>query len=380
MSGPESSCITLEPTSGLTLRPELVIFPPSTDGKKIHYTIYDPNNDMSYNIGANELMVARLFDGKRKLIDISAYLKHNHQRHVSIEKLESFERRLLQHGLLCEPGSISKVRLQDPAAGITYGPLKSLLIIPLLRFQPSAMLDYAFEKVGWLCSPLFFKAGLIAIISAILMVVTHFDEFLSDVLAVYGVGLGWLLWHYPVVVASIAVHEFGHALACRLYKVRVTDFGVAIYLLMATGWARPLQGDWIGLSRRQRMITIAMGPFASLLFSTVGVLLWLMATKDSYLHTFGVVMTISASISLIPTLLPIFNGDAYLAMTEYFGVPRLRQRSFHYVKAILRSREYDEDVTEGQRILYLSTVVATTFGWALVWILVFKLLSSIFQS
>ena len=128
------------------------------------------------------------------------------------------------------------------------------------------------------------------------------------------------------------------------------------------------------------MITIAMGPFASLLFSTVGVLLWLMATKDSYLHTFGVVMTISASISLIPTLLPIFNGDAYLAMTEYFGVPRLRQRSFHYVKAILRSREYDEDVTEGQRILYLSTVVATTFGWALVWILVFKLLSSIFQS
>lgn len=43
-------------------------------------------------------------------------------------------------------------------------------------------------------------------------------------------------------------------------------------------------------------------------------------------------MIVASFISLIPTLLPIFNGDTYLAITEVLGQPRLRQRAFNHVK------------------------------------------------
>lgn len=360
-------------------RPDLRVYPPRPDSGDSQYTIYDPASDLSYLLGANELMVARLFDGQRSLVDIMAHLESQFRRRISLEKLAAFEKRLQNLGILAVPGAVSSGRLRDPAAGISYGPLKSMLIIPLLRMEPTALLDQVYARFGWLCSRGFVIAGLAVILAAIAMVVARFGQFSSDVVAVYGNGTGWLAWHFPVVVVSIAFHELGHALACRLYRVRVTDFGIAIYLLMATGWARPLQGDWMALARRERMITIIMGPYVSLLFSSVGVGLWMVAGAGSPWQTLGVVMSVSASLSLIPTLLPIFNGDTYLALTEYLQVPRLRQRAFQYVKDTLRSRKHEPSPTSALKVLYWTTVVATLLGWVVAWGLLLSLLAKIFQ-
>lgn len=381
MSGLGSGDATVAPaaTAALSFRSDLRVYPPRPDSGDSQYTIYDPASDLSYFLGANELMVARLFDGQRSLADIMAHLESQRRRRIPLEKLAAFEKRLQNLGILAVPGSVPSTRLRDPAAGISYGPLKSLLIIPLLRMQPTALLDQVYARFGWLCSRGFVFAGLAAILAAIAVAVARREPFVSDVVAVYGNGIGWLAWHYPVVVVSIAFHELGHALACRLYRVRVTDFGIAIYLLMATGWARPLQGDWMALARRERMITIVMGPYASLLFSSLGVGIWMVAAAGSPWQTLGVVMAVSASLSLIPTLLPIFNGDTYLALTEYLRIPRLRQRAFQYVKETLRSRRHEESLTPGRKALYWTTVVATSLGWVLAWGLLLFLLAKIFR-
>lgn len=363
--------------ASLQLRAHLRIYPPREGSGERHFTVYDPASDLSYFLGANELAVAKLFDGRRALADIAACLAQQQQVHVGLDKLAAFEKRLLALGLLSVPGQPAPVRLRDPATGISYGPLKAMLMLPLLRMQPEALLDRVFHRCGWLCSRLFVWSGLGAILSAMLMVALRFPQFSADTAAVYGKGIGWLAWHYPVVVVSIAVHELGHALSCRLYKVRVTDFGIAIYLLMATGWARPLQGDWMALGRRERMITIAMGPYASLLFAAWGVALWGVAAPGGVLHTLGVVMAISASLSLIPTLLPIFNGDTYLALTEFLGVPRLRQRAFQYARETLRGRAHSERAAPRRVFLYWSTVLATSLGWVLAWMFLLSLLSKI---
>lgn len=363
----------------LGFRSDLLVYPPRTGSCDSHYTIYDPVSDLSYFLGPNELMVARLFNGQRTLTDISAYLESQHQGRVGVEKLATFEKRLRYLGMLSVPGDAPRPRLRDPATGISYGPLKAMLMIPLVRMQPAALLDYLYEKFRWLCSSAFVVSGLCAILAAVALIAMRYHEFSSDVAAIYGNGISWLLWHYPVVVASIAVHELGHALACRLYKVRVTDFGIAIYLLMATGWARPLQGDWMALARRERMITIIMGPYASLLFAAWGVALWVATPPQSAWHTLSVVMAISSSLSLIPTLLPIFNGDTYLALTEYLGVPRLRQRAFQYAKETVRRRQHEETPSSRRKTLYWTTVLATSLGWVLAWGFLLSLLSKIFH-
>ena len=145
----------------------------------------------------------------------------------------------------------------------------------------------------------FVEAGVAGIVAAVAGAVLASAPLGRDIAAVYGNGVHWLLWHYPVVVVSIFFHEIGHALTCRRYGVRVTDFGIAVYLLLATGWARPLQGDWTALQRRERILTIVMGPYASLLFAAAGLAVWALAPAGSHWHTTGLVMAVSASVALV---------------------------------------------------------------------------------
>jgi putative peptide zinc metalloprotease protein len=349
-----------------TFRSDLRIFAPQADDPDRRYTIYDPVSDLSYFLGANELSIAKLFDGTRSAADVAAYLAARYGS-LSEAKLLTFERRLGQLGLLSLPG-VDALRPRDPATGISYGPLKAALSIPVMRFAPEPVLDAVVRCAPWLCSSVFVYGGLLLIVAALVQVGWHAAEFTHDVASVYIGSWHWLLWHYPVVVASIAIHELGHALACRVYRVRITDFGIAIYLLLATGWARPLQRDWSALPRRARLVTIVMGPYASLLFVSAGIAVWSVAPRYGAIHTFGVVMTVSAAVALVPTLLPMFNGDTYLAITEFFRLPRLRQRAFRHARNQLLRLQDDEQASRSRRALYWATVLGTVGGWLCAWL------------
>lgn len=368
--------------SPLRFRPDLRLFTPRDDAGDRRHTVYDAATDLSYFLGGPELLVAQLFDGQRSLEDIALVLQREHGRVLSLDKLQAFERKLSQLGLLCDADNTTQRRPMDPAIGISYGPLKAWLLIPVLRMDPGPMLQWLYGHVRWLCSPWFALSSMLLIAAAVAGLAGRWDGFVRDTQSVYGGHPSWLLWHYPVVVVSIFCHEIGHALSCRHYRVRITDFGIAVYLLLATGWARPLQADWSLLHKRQRLISIFMGPFASVLFASAGAFLWLAVAASGnaasqgtpgFWQTLGVVMVVSALAALVPTLLPMFNGDTYLAITEMFGIPRLRQRAFRYLKDLARGRAQEPHLSQRRKLIYLVTVAGTSVGWVVVWFMLVQL-------
>lgn len=367
----------------LQFRKDLRLFPPRHDAEDRRHTVYDPRTDLSYFLGEAELLVARQFDGQRSTEEIVEQFRQAHGKQLTVTKLQAFGQKLRQLGLLTEVGQTSEHKVMDPAIGISYGPLKALLMIPVLRMDPARQLAWLHANFRGLCSVWFAMLGLALIAGALGLLQQHWGAFLTDAQAVYGGDARWLLWHYPVVVVSIYFHEIGHALSCHHYKVRITDFGIAVYLLLATGWARPLQSDWALLSRRQRLITIFMGPFASLLFAAVGVFLWQGAVAaglpPGFARTLGVVMAVSATLALVPTLLPMFNGDTYLAITELLGIPRLRQRAFRYLKDLRKGQQHEVPLSRRRKALYGFTIVGTVLGWLVVWYLLVRLAIGIYQ-
>lgn len=367
----------------LQFRKDLRLFPPRADAEDRRHTVYDPQTDLSYFLGEAELLVATQFDGQRSAEQIVEQLRQAHGKSLTVQKLLAYGQKLRQLGLLTGTGPKDGQKVMDPAIGISYGPLKAMLMIPVLRMDPARQLAWLHANFRALCSVWFAALGLALIAGALLLLQRHWGAFLTDARAVYGGDARWLLWHYPVVVVSIYFHEIGHALSCHHYKVRITDFGIAVYLLLATGWARPLQSDWALLSRRQRLITIFMGPFASLLFAAVGVFAWQGAVaaepSHGFARTLGVVMAVSATLALIPTLLPIFNGDTYLAITELLGIPRLRQRAFRYLKDLRKGQSHEAHLSPRRKALYWLTIIGTVLGWLVVWYLLIRLAIGIYQ-
>jgi len=335
---------------------------PLPESTKPKYRVYDPHNDIAYEIGAIELKLAKLFNGERSLEKIQQLAAERFQAVISLQKLGQFQTRLLHLGLL-NYGDRRGGLQRDPATGITYGPLKRFLLFNLVKMNPQPALDRLYQVASWLCSPILHALLMVSVLTAFTWLFTRWVLFSQDVAATY-LHWSWLFWHYPVILSSIAIHELGHALCCRHYRVRVTDFGIGIYTLLATGWVRPEQRTWSALTPGQRAITILMGPAASLYYAAVGIVVWGITAADSPFHSMGVVMVVASCLSLLPTLLPIYNGDTWLALTEYFNQPRLRQRALRYCRQKLTGKTVEN---EQHRQLYWLVSILTVLGWLVAW-------------
>ncbi|MGX0891231.1 putative peptide zinc metalloprotease protein [Pseudomonas sp. ADAK2 TE3594] len=349
------------------LRDDLVVTLPEADSTTPRYHLYDPSSDIGFELGKAEYSLALLFDGQRSHQDIIAAALAQYRMKVSPEKLMQFERKLLNLKLLNSAQAAYKKDLRDPATGITYGPLKEHLLINLVKTNPQPLLDHIYRWAPWCCRAAFLLPLLALALASFVYLGAHFGTFMSDAADTYVHSYRWLLWHFPVIVTSIALHELGHAMACRHYGVKVNDFGIGIYLLLATGWVRPVQKQWSQLPLNHRVITILAGPMVSLLYAGTGIALWaVFRDTQGVLPALFVVMVVASFISLIPTLLPIFNGDTYLAIIECLEQPRLRQRAFNYVKRHWRTPAL-EPVPPALRRLYWSTFLLTCLGWVIAW-------------
>ncbi|WP_252091122.1 M50 family metallopeptidase [Pseudomonas sp. MWU13-3659] len=365
MSSSVYSDVATQVTGYSRFREDLVITRADEGNSTSRYCVHDPVSDISFELGKAEYRLAMLFDGKRSLHEVASTALDQLRMKVSEDKLAQFERRLLHLKLLSQGDGTHKKDLQDPATGITYGPLKTYLLVNLIKMNPQPLLDSLYRLAPWCCSRGFVAPLLLLALCSFGYLGMHMDAFIDDAVVVYAQSYRWLLWHFPVILTSIALHELGHAMACRHYRVNVTDFGIGIYLLLATGWVRPEQRTWTKLPLGQRVTTILAGPFVSLLYAGVGIALWAAWGGSGPFGALFVVMIVASFISLVPTLLPIFNGDTYLAITEWLGQPRLRQRAFNYVKG--RHRATAQPVSPAMHRLYWGTVLLTGLGWIAAW-------------
>lgn len=339
---------------------------PLPGASRPRFRVYDTQSDIAYELGNVELALARMFDGRRTLSEIQSKAKGDLNVIVGLSKLAEFQGRLLQMGLLSRASGEGGLK-RDPATGITYGPLKRILLVSLLKMNPQKGLDSVYRFAPWLCSTAFNALMLFMVALAFVCLYQNWPLFSQDATAVYLSSWSWLWWHYPVILSSIAIHELAHALACRHFRVPVTDLGIGVYVLLATGWVRPEQRVWSALPRGKRAITILVGPAASLYYAAAGVVVWHFSESGSHLSDLGVVMVVASCVSLIPTLLPIFNGDTYLALTEFFDQPRLRQRAFRYCRQKIMGKQI---VHDGNQVLYWFVVILSVIGWLLAWLFI----------
>ena len=130
-------------------------------------------------------------------------------------------------------------------------------------------------------------------------------------------------------VASISVHEAGHALAIRHFGRRVRRFGIAMYYLFPCFYVDST--DMALGSRAQRIIVSLAGPFAGLTVASAcalvaagqpSTLVGSLAFKAASLFVF----------QFIFNLLPILELDGYHVLVDALDAPFLRQRALGFVR------------------------------------------------
>jgi putative peptide zinc metalloprotease protein len=348
---------------------ELTVEPVEGGGDKRRFALYHPRRDTTCVLGEAELTIARLFDGRRSLEEIAARALSEHRLRLSVEQLRRFEERLRRLYLL--EGEGDEGSTEDPFTSVHYGKLRAAVCIRLFSANPDEALDRLLRRFPFLATRGFFGACLAVVVVAAAELGLRFGAFSAAASAELH-GLGWVALFCLIGLQSV-FHEGGHALGCKSYGVRVHEVGLALYFFLLTGWARPIQAEWDRLSKSRRIVTILVGPFGSLLFGALGVLLWRLSPDGSLASRAGLLAALSTPAGIVPTMLPIFNGDGYLLLTECLDQPGLRQRSWAYLRARL-SGDAGRQVPPGERRLYLFVSIATLIGLVAAWVTLFGLI------
>lgn len=317
------------------------------------FEIYDRASHTRWALGRVELAVARQFDGTRTYRSISMALRQSGPRRISSAGLRAFESRLIALGIL------ESDQRGIPRARRWVRRLLALERIEFWSFDPSHVLDIVQRRAPWLhrrCWVLLLSAVSVGLVAAL---GTRLGEFVHAVpAALYGWGL---LGFYGMWAVSSVPHEGGHALSCRAYGVAVRKVGIGLRSLLVFAWTEPDRDAWSRLSLRQRLVTIVAGPLGSIWFAAVGAAVWLLPAPEP-LRTAGVLLVLAGTVGIVPTLLPIFNGDAYLVLTDILGWSNLRSRSFQSLRSLLSGTGQSQRLALRTKLFYLSFALATILG------------------
>jgi putative peptide zinc metalloprotease protein len=207
------------------------------------------------------------------------------------------------------------------------------------RFRIGVVSEKASGALGTIFKPLFFPAVVLAVLVS-LVAADYWLFFLHGVAQALRQSLlhpGLFLPLFGAVVLSAALHEIGHAAACRYGGGHPGKMGCGLYLAWPAFYTDVT--DAYRLSRRARLRTDLGGVYLNVII--------IIATVGAYFATHFeplLLLVLIEHLEIVHQLLPIVRLDGYYIVADLTGVPDLFARIGPILASVIPGRRPDERV------------------------------------
>lgn len=208
------------------------------------------------------------------------------------------------------------------------------------RFRIGVVSEKTSEFLGGLFKPLFLPPVLLAAIVG-LVAADYWLFFVHGVAQALRQSLlhpGIFLPLFLAVVIAAALHEIGHAAACRYGGGHPGKMGCGLYLAWPAFYTDVT--DAYRLSRRARLRTDLGGVYLNVII--------ILATVGAYFATHLeplLLLVLIEHLEIVHQLLPIIRLDGYYIVADLTGVPDLFARIGPVLSSVIPGREPDQRVT-----------------------------------
>jgi len=205
------------------------------------------------------------------------------------------------------------------------------LQIPLLN--PDNLLDRSALIFRALFSRPFFILWILVVGSAGLLAVGLWSDLTSRFYELFAIQNLIALWVCLILIK--ALHELGHACACKAFGGTVPEMGV--YLIALTPCAYVDASSSWGFSRKwERIVVCLAGIYVELFVAAIAVFIWSF-TGPGFLNSLMQNIVFLASVTTIGfNLNPLMRFDGYYTLSDILEIPNLRQRSGACARSLLK--------------------------------------------
>ena len=324
------------------------------------YIAHDPITFQNHAFSAADYQVLTAIIGSRTLADTQAALVERGKLEDSQEDRESFYRFILWlhgNGLLHLPlanGDLLYDRLQRKQMQKRRHWYQVFLNYKIPLGSPDAFLQRTMSWFGWLFSgPGFLAwAGLMALV--VWKCIGHFDDLFAETATILSITNLPLLW--AVLIVLKAIHEFGHAYACRRFGAPVPEMGIVLLMMTPCAYV-DASASWKLMRWQQRAAVALGGMYVESIIAAFAALVWI-GTPPGLVHDIAFnVVALASVITVLFNINPLMKYDGYYLFSDIIGVFNLQRRATRFLGSwvghfVLGHERPQDNFTGTERLLY----------------------------
>ena len=310
-------------------RHDLVIQPHDAGG----WVVKDPLTLQFSLLSQLELNILNLLDGQLTFTQLLARARQLSGTSLSAEELVDFIASLASGELIRQTVIGDSKRMSPRAEGLLQiiAPLFRILRFQIRLLNPTGLLNRVVPAVNWLLAYGALRVFALCLIVGLLTAIVRFDELVTTLSSnQFLFGPQNLSLMLVVFVVVKVLHEFGHAIAARLFGAECTECGVMMMVFTPVLYTN-VSDTW-RLPARQRMIVTAAGIMVELVLASVCLVLWTLAAPGLTRNLlFNTVLICSVNTVLFNGN-PLLRFDGYFILTDWARIPNLASQAGNLVR------------------------------------------------
>ena len=328
------------------LDPDLVIREDVLDGEAI-VGVMQRGKANFFRFEPMQWQLASLFDGVRSYEEIAVLFRENTNSYISPEDVRGFAQSMDASEFWYQTPQEKNIALSEKlmAQRSRRANRKSKVNLAHISFSawdPDTYLGWLDEKIGgFIYNPWSVTILVALLIFQAVVFFLRWSTLGPDILlyynfshkSLYDVAEFWVLF---LILGFL--HETAHGLTCKHFGGQVHSMGLMFLFLTPCFFVDVTEG-WVSASRVQRLATIIAGIWVEMTLCSFAMILWMNTQPGDGLHNFAYQIILLTGIAVVLiNLNPLIKLDGYYFLTEFIGIPDLKERSTAFLSGWVQGR------------------------------------------
>jgi putative peptide zinc metalloprotease protein len=364
------------------LRPDLHIAPHKYEGRTF-YVVKDPVTLRYYRFKEHERYLLGFMDGGHTLDDAQkAFEQRFRPERLTLEDLEAFTSQLLQAGLAqnetAGAGKQLFTRFKKRRKNKILQTFMNVMYIKIPVFDPEKLLNKMVPILGFIFTRTFLFFSIVVMLSAVLLVATHWNTFVSKLPAYHEFfTLKTVAYLWVALGAVKIIHEFGHGLSCKTFGGEVHEMGL-LFLVFSPCLYCNVSDAWTLPNKWRRIIISAAGIYVELLIASISTFIWWSTDNGTFANNLCMSLMVVCSVStFVFNANPLMRFDGYYVLADWLEIPNLREKSNKFLSELVQEYCLGVEVPPQPYMMRSRQILFVTYAivsWLYRWIITFSIL------